>query len=33
VLLIAVLILAGILALLIFGLHYHLIPKWPYLAK
>ncbi len=33
VLLIVVLILAGILALLVFGLHYHLIPKSPYLVK
>jgi sec-independent protein translocase protein TatC len=33
VLLIVVLILAGTLALLVFGLHYHLIPKSPYLTK
>jgi sec-independent protein translocase protein TatC len=33
VLLIVALILAGIVALLVFGLHYHWIPKWPYLVK
>jgi sec-independent protein translocase protein TatC len=33
VLLIVVLILAATVALLVFGLHYHWIPKWPYLTK
>jgi sec-independent protein translocase protein TatC len=33
VLLLVVLVLAGVLALLIFGLHYHIVPKWPYLLK
>ena len=33
VLSIVVLIAGGVLALFIFGLHYHLIPKWPYLVK
>jgi sec-independent protein translocase protein TatC len=33
VLLLVVLVLAGVVALFVFGLHYHLIPKWPYLVK
>jgi sec-independent protein translocase protein TatC len=33
VLLLVVLLLAGVLALLVFGLHYHLLPKWPYVTK
>jgi sec-independent protein translocase protein TatC len=33
VLLLVVLILAGVAALFVFGLHYHFIPKWPYLVK
>src|SRR6185437_1583975 len=33
VLSVVVLIAGGVLALFIFGLHYHLIPKWPYLVK
>jgi sec-independent protein translocase protein TatC len=33
VLLIAAAILGGVVALLVFGLHYQLIPKWPYVVK
>jgi sec-independent protein translocase protein TatC len=33
VLLLVILVLAGVVALFVFGLHYHFIPKWPYLVK
>lgn len=33
ILAIVILIVAGVLALFIFGLHYHVITKWPYLVK
>jgi sec-independent protein translocase protein TatC len=33
VLLLVILVLGGVVALFVFGLHYHFIPKWPYLVK